>query len=651
MADPTINYDDKLIGKKSPDLDTTLSPSERKILDDIESGKYKNDQYLVEQDFLFAAGNVEDNDYSKSSFFKHKKKQKEKQEQNESNSSKSIRENTAYKYSKNGKCSLNEAVILSGLSVFLKYENGEIISAEEVEESSRIIKPPYAEGYPSEAYEFADMEEVLSFVKRAKEESIDSLYQRAKTIVKKYNDQDEDKQILLSADIIGSYFQDRFSTTHYDIVIGDNESGKSTVGDTFEAVGYRPVNMTDPTAANLFRVLGTIEPGQCTIIADEAEKVDQSLDIMGILKTGYHIKKKIARTNNNTWKQEFFFTYCFKMIIAEKSPSQSNAKGVLDRAFIITTYKGVPEYDIKEVLNPAGDKKRQQLLDELIEFRKLMLIYRLIHFADPIADIDIGIDGRNKELCKPVVQLFYGSQAQKEIEGALQKFIDAKNQRKETTIEAALYPIIANLISQHGNELSASRLWESIKDHIEGISPERKPNEYYTSDYGPIYRNTITNIICDKFGAKRKHKETGNVLIFNLEKVTRAGKVYNTKASIQTKILPMQEKPEDPEGSEGSIKAPTDGNDKQDIESGEDSTQSNKNTQDIAQNTANILQQYDNTKLSTSPEPSVLSETSVITQPNIYRLGHTDRFACKNCSIVDDRWFMEKHICKAQSRK
>ena len=32
-------------------------------------------------------------------------------------------------------------------------------------------------------------------------------------------------------------------------------AAEGTVGDTFESIGYRPVNMTDPTAANLFRVL------------------------------------------------------------------------------------------------------------------------------------------------------------------------------------------------------------------------------------------------------------------------------------------------------------------------------------------------------------------------------------------------------------
>ena len=62
------------------------------------------------------------------------------------------------------------------------------------------------------------------------------------------------------------------STTHYIGVIGENSSGKSTIGDTFEAVGYRVVNMTDPSAAILFRILGTLEPGQCTLVQMRAKK-------------------------------------------------------------------------------------------------------------------------------------------------------------------------------------------------------------------------------------------------------------------------------------------------------------------------------------------------------------------------------------------
>jgi hypothetical protein len=268
----------------------------------------------------------------------------------------------------------------------------------------------------------------------AKIESRDSLYQKSKPIVKKYNDQDDYKLVLIAADIVWSYFQDKFSTTHYDCVVGDNGSGKSTVGDTFVSIGYRPVSMTDPSAANLFRVIGTIEPGQCTIVADETEKTDKSSEIMSVLKTGYQIKGQVPHINMNIEKQQFFYTYCFKMIIVEKSPNQNNARRVLDRTFVFTSYKGKPLYDIKEVLNPVGDRKCQQLLGELTDLRKLMLVYRLIHFKDAINDIDIGIDGRDKGLCKPTIQLFYNTNTQKEMSLSLSWAQTAQPGRQKTSL-------------------------------------------------------------------------------------------------------------------------------------------------------------------------------------------------------------------------
>ena len=131
---------------------------------------------------------------------------------------------------------------------------------------------------------------------------------RAKQYVKEYNDQDESKIILISSEIISSYFQDKFSTTHYISVVGDNDSGKSSLGITFEAIAYRPLYMTDPSAANIFRCLGTIEPGRCTIILDEADKIDKSPEMMAILKTGYQLNGKVPKINTNTLRQEFFFT-------------------------------------------------------------------------------------------------------------------------------------------------------------------------------------------------------------------------------------------------------------------------------------------------------------------------------------------------------
>ena len=138
-----------------------------------------------------------------------------------------------------------------------------------------------------------------------------------------YNDQDDYKLTSVASDAIWSYFQDRFTTTRYNMLVGGVGCGKTLFADTFGAIGYRPVNLTDPSAPNLFRILGMIEVGQCTIIMEELKKINQYYDIMAILKTGYNRDKRVSKINNLTMTPEFFYTYCFKIIVAERSPGQS----------------------------------------------------------------------------------------------------------------------------------------------------------------------------------------------------------------------------------------------------------------------------------------------------------------------------------------
>jgi hypothetical protein len=39
-------------------------------------------------------------------------------------------------------------------------------------------------------------------------------------------------------------------------------------------------------------------------------------------------------------------------------------------------------------------------------------------------------------------------------------------------------------------------------------------------------------------------------------------------------------------------------------------------------------------------------------EPNsIYRLGHSDTFACHNCKQKGDKWFMQKHLCTGANDK
>jgi hypothetical protein len=180
----------------------------------------------------------------------------------------------AYKYLNIKRQPLHESVILAGRPMFICYKNGRVEAVEQINEDSRIIRPPSREECPYPSYEFADLNEVETYINRVKSSAIgiESLYSKLKKeIVLKYVDQDEQIIILLVADIIWSYLQDLFSTTHYIHATGDNETGKSTIGFVFQFTGYRPVRATAISAANYYRTLGAVEPGQCTIIEDEAE--------------------------------------------------------------------------------------------------------------------------------------------------------------------------------------------------------------------------------------------------------------------------------------------------------------------------------------------------------------------------------------------
>jgi hypothetical protein len=141
--------------------------------------------------------------------------------------------------------------------------------------------------------------------------------------------------------------------------------------------------------------------------------------------------------------------------------------------------------------------------------KQLMLVYRLMHFRDPIIDLDVGVQGRDKELVKPLLQLFYRGDAQNEIKDALQLLLDEKNARKQYSLESALIGIVNNLMAQNGTELYAGAIWKHILQQVPSTYDDRRPSQYETVEYGVLY-NTVTNLLVDKFGALGKERAAGS---------------------------------------------------------------------------------------------------------------------------------------------
>jgi energy-coupling factor transporter ATP-binding protein EcfA2 len=441
----------------------------------------------------------------------------------ENDNDKPKREITTFKYSQLGQGDLYESIFINnGLPVFIKYNGqlNEFQAFDQIEEATRILTPPSYEECPYLRYEFDSLDEINSINKFIDENNVnlDYLYRKGFSIVSKYNNQSIHKLRLATIKIITSHFQDRFPTTEYLYLVGGNGSGKSSLAETFRAIAYKTVVMTDPSAPNLFRLLGIVEPVQCTMVLEEADKIDKITELMAVLKTGYSYYGLVPKINQFTSKQEFFYTYCPKIIVSERSLNQSIAKGVNSRTFPINCIKGSTKHDIKEVLNPTntGGPENKKLLQEIMSFRKLILIYRLKHFKDPIPDLNIGVEGRDKELVKHSIQLFYGCECLEEVQETLQYFLDLKNEKKESTIESILLQLVATLVKYEGPEVSAKRIWNEFKDEVPGLENEKNPNEYFTNDYGTIYRNTtLPTFLGDSFGGRSKHGREGNIWIFD----------------------------------------------------------------------------------------------------------------------------------------
>ncbi|MDN5845289.1 MAG: ATP-binding protein [Candidatus Nitrosocosmicus sp.] len=329
---------------------------------------------------------------------------------------------------------------------------------------------------------------------------VNSLYLKIREYVSKFIVHHGFVIDYISALVLFSYFQDKFATVPYTMFVGDNESGKSSIGDVFEVLAYRNVNMTDPTTANLFRIFGTIEAGQCTLVLDEAEKIDEDKDIMSILKTGYQYGKKVQRINQ-FGKQEHFHTYGLKIMLAERTPIISKAKGVLDRTFVISNFKGKPELDIKDIKNPRNKVSKEIAID-LNFLRKSILIYRLIHFNEENIEINTQLEGRDKELCNPLLKLFFKTNFQERLEFALETLLNEKKNRKANTLEREILEVMVDLFTNHHDgKIPFVNIWSSLAEKIGGNFNDYKPQEMETDGYGTIYKNTLSKTLRDRFGA------------------------------------------------------------------------------------------------------------------------------------------------------
>lgn len=168
-----------------------------------------------------------------------------------------------YLYYKFGKdASLAEAILIKNTPAFLQLKNGKSVLSRSIELDNPILVPPDRIQYLSKECVFSGLEEIEQYIKRAENENLDTLFEKAKSVWKKYFDIDDEALTLCAADTIFTYFQDRLGMTHYLLFVGDNNTGKSNALRVFNQMGYRLLFDTSITTANIYNFLGQFEEGQ-----------------------------------------------------------------------------------------------------------------------------------------------------------------------------------------------------------------------------------------------------------------------------------------------------------------------------------------------------------------------------------------------------
>ena len=109
-------------------------------------------------------------------------------------------------------------------------------------------------------------------------------------------------------------------------------------------------------------------------------------------------------------------------------------------------------------------------------------------------------------------------------------------------------------------EVLYSLIWTKITEGDKKIKGDQMSATHYESlEYGPIYQNTLSKFIGDKFSASMKHKEGGSILSFDKQKFESYDDIYNHQVEGSEKDVTITVElidEDDPDGTEGMTAFP-----------------------------------------------------------------------------------------------
>ena len=435
----------------------------------------------------------------------------------------------------------------------------------------------------------------MRYLNLAINENYDSLYLKVETIFRKYVNVEEYYYPILVGDTIWSHFQDRFGYTHYLIFTGDNGSGKNSALLVFKYLGYRVFYVVSASAANYWTAYGNQEEGQISIAEDEADDIGEEKQKTNVLKSGYQSGGSVPKVELEGGRSlDNWLVYGLKWLAMEELKIDKKTKGILHRSIPMGFLAGDVPYNNKDVLRFADDPEYKHLFDELIDIRKLLFCFRLLHWKDTIPMIKLNVKGRTAELTSPLIRLFQNAPvAREKILDSLSEFMKERNQNMLNSFEAKLRESIQVLIdsrldrkndkkpTDEDDQLGAYIFTnESIKEqliiHSEAEADTVKKGLYYSAEIGAFGQAKITTVLKSKFKAKvgvvkRIKDKTYRCVEFKQAYLNRLKASYEAKDKIRivskeekenvtpvTLVTPVEHISPDPNTTQGSTKTQND---------------------------------------------------------------------------------------------
>ncbi len=385
-----------------------------------------------------------------------------------------------------------ESINMDGEPHFLANVNGEIKFSERFEINGTIVEPITKENSPYKPYEFSklNLDEL-----RNNPPTKESLLERIRSRVDRYIDTTENNKTVIQVDTFLTYCQDQVDTVHFLFVVGDTESGKSTIGHFMKDVGYRVQYQTDLNYAGIYNFYGTKEEACGTIIEDEAQDLGIDKNKIRLYKNSYTRGSKqaivVGKDTANSKHQEYYATFGFKVFIGEQIPLD---KGFRERLVILRMNTGFPEVNIKRL---ASEEK-----EELESLRNDLLFYKVYNIREQLPQVETGLTNRDEELFADFIRIASGTKYEEQVRKVVEHYTKERQESIHNSLESKLLKLIITPMDEK-YLIVFEDFWKFFVNDQDIIPGTLDKGTFFSHEFGKITRQIISPLLTDKFQARK----------------------------------------------------------------------------------------------------------------------------------------------------